>query len=453
MADRADVVVVGAGFAGLTAARELHRRGHEVVVLEARRRVGGRTRTDVVAGHPVDLGGQWLGPGQDRIEALVRELGFDTVAQRTDGDAVLMRDEVAVQRAPGEAALALPESSLTSYLEMQAALDAVAETVPLGRPWEAPAARELDAMTFASWMASVTDDTEALRLMELGIHAVFAADPAALSALHVAHYVRSGGGWESLVGTEGGAQQDRVVGGMQPVAEALAAQLGGLVRLDHPVRDISHSSDGVTASGPWGSVAAHRAVVAVPPTLAGRIDYDPPLPGDRDQLTQRMPAGSVIKVQVLYDRAWWTGEGLNGQLLSLTGPIGVTFDGSPPSGEPGVITLFLEAHHAVRAGALDPAERRKLVLEHLAAGLGPEAARPLAYAELDWSEEPWTRGCYGAHTPPGVLTEYGKALARPVGRIHWAGTETADVWSGYIDGAIRSGERVAAEVAEALGAT
>jgi monoamine oxidase len=306
-------------------------------------------------------------------------------------------------------------------------------------------------MTFASWMASVSEDTEALQLLELGVHAVFAADPAALSALHVAHYVRSGGGWASLTDTEGGAQQDRVLGGMQPVARALADRLGDRVRLDHPVRSVRHDGDGVVVSGPWGEVAARRAVVAIPPTLAGRIDYDPPLPGHRDQLTQRMPAGSVIKVQVLYDRAFWKDEGLNGQLLGLSSPIGITFDGSPPGGEPGVITLFIEAHHAVRAAAMDPGERRRMVLDHLASGFGSRAAEPLAFAELDWSEERWTRGCYGAHTPPGVLTEYGPALARPVGSIHWAGTETADVWSGYIDGAIRSGERVAIEVAAALG--
>jgi monoamine oxidase len=450
MADRVDVVVVGAGFAGLTAARELVGLGHEVVVLEARDRVGGRTRTDVVAGHPVDLGGQWIGPGQDRIATLVDELGFETVAQYTDGDAVLMLEGGGLERSPGEAAYALSEVTLTNYLRAQSALDALAETIPLGRPWEADGARELDAMTFASWMASVIDDAEALQLLELGVHAVFAADPAALSALHVAHYVRSAGGWASLTDTEGGAQQDRIVGGMQPVARALADQLGDRVRLDHPVHSLRHGDAGAVATGPWGEVAARRAIVAVPPTLAGRISYDPPLPGDRDQLTQRMPAGSVIKVQVLYERAWWRDEGLNGQLLALRSPIGVTFDASPPDREPGVITVFIEAHHAVRAAALAPDDRRRLVLDHLAVGLGGRAAEPLAYAELDWSEEPWTRGCYGAHTPPGVLTELGPALARPIGTLHWAGTETSDVWSGYIDGAIRSGERAAAEVAAAL---
>jgi monoamine oxidase len=449
MTEPLDVVVVGAGFAGLTAARELVGLGRSVVVLEARDRVGGRTRTDVVAGHPVDLGGQWIGPGQDRIAGLVAELGFETVTQYTDGDAVLLQDGTTT-RSPGEAAYALPPMTLEAYLRVQGELDATAESIPLDAPWDAPGAEELDAMTFASWMASLTDDTGALQLMELGVHAVFAADPSALSALHVLHYVHSAGGWASLTDTEGGAQQDRIVGGMQPVAVALAAELGDRVRLDSSVDAIVHGPDGVTVSGAWGEVRASRAVVAVPPTLAGRIRYDPPMPADRDQLTQRMPAGSVTKVQVVYERAWWIDEGLNGQVLSPDGAVGVTFDASPPGGAPGVITLFIEAHHAVRARAMGADARRSLVLDHLTAGLGQRAADPVAYAELDWSGEPWTRGCYGAHTPPGVLTVFGPALREPVGPIHWAGTETAEVWTGYIDGAIRSGERAAADVDASL---
>jgi monoamine oxidase len=442
-----DVVVIGAGFAGLSAARHLVDAGQDVAVLEARDRVGGRTLTQEVAGHPVDLGGQWLGPGQDRIAALVEELGFATVAQRTDGDAVLL-DERGATRAAGEAAFALPGGTLGAYLEVQAALDAVAETIPTDAPWSAPDAAALDAVTFATWMEARTDDPAARQLIELVVHAVFAADPGAISALHVAFYVASAGGWSKLVDSDGGAQQDRVVGGMQPVVAALAGRLGDRVRLGHPVAELVHDGpgDGVVARGPWGEVRARRAIVAVPQALASRIAYDPPLPADRDQLTQRMPAGSVIKVQVVYDRPWWLDDGLNGQVLTLGGAVGVTFDGSPADDGPGVVTCFLEGRHAVAARAMADDERRGLVLDHLVAGLGPAAAEPVGYAELDWSAEPWTRGCYGAHLPPGAWTTLGHVLRTPVGRIHWAGTETAEAWMGYIDGAIRSGERAAAEV-------
>lgn len=453
-AAQVEVVVVGAGFAGLTAARVLADAGRDVVVLEARDRVGGRTRTDEVAGIPLDLGGQWLGPGQDRLVALVADLGFATVAQHTAGDALLL-DDRGLTPAPTEAALALPPETLGAYLGVQAALDDLAATVPLDAPWSAPAAEELDAMTFSTWVAERTDDARARRLFDLSVQAVFAAGPGAISALHVAFYVASAGGWSRLVDTEGGAQQDRVVGGMQPVAAALAARLGARVRLEHPVDHLLHDDEGnldggVVASGPWGGLRAERCIVAVPPTLAGRITYDPPLPAGRDQLTQRMPAGSVIKVQVVYPNPFWLAEGRNGQVLALDAPVGVTFDGSPlGTAGPGVITLFFEGRHADLARTMAAEDRRRLVLDHLAACLGPAAALPVGYAELDWSQEPWTRGCYGAHLPPGAWTSAGPALRAPVGRIHWAGTETADVWMGYIEGAIRSGERAAAEVLHA----
>jgi monoamine oxidase len=194
------------------------------------------------------------------------------------------------------------------------------------------------------------------------------------------------------------------------------------------------------------SVTAARVIVAVPPTLAGRITYDPPLPAVRDQLTQRVPAGSVIKCHAVYDTPFWREAGLTGQATGDRGPVKVVFDNSPPAGSPGVLLAFLEGKAARRLNRVGPAERRDAVLGSLVDFFGPHAAKPVEYVELDWSEEEWTRGCYGAHFPPGVWTQYGPALRAPVGRIHWAGAETATVWSGYMDGAVQSGERAAAEV-------
>jgi len=193
-------------------------------------------------------------------------------------------------------------------------------------------------------------------------------------------------------------------------------------------------------------------VVAVPPTLAGRIEYDPPLPARRDQLVQHMPQGSVIKFHVLYDGPWWRDEGLSGTVLCPDEPIGVTFDCTPPAGAPGLITGFFEGPAAVDAGVRTAADRCAVVVDVLTRTLGPRADDVLGYVDRDWSAEPFTRGCYGAHLPPGAWTVYGPALRDPVGRIHWAGTETAERWTGYIDGAIDSGQRVAAEILDALGA-
>lgn len=447
--EQLDVVVVGAGFAGLTAARALAEAGRSVVVLEARDRVGGRTCTEEHDGTWIDLGGQWIGPGQDRIAALTTELGFETYPQTEDGDDVLL-DAAGARRLPTVAS-GFADDELVAYVDLVGELEAIAERVPLDAPWTAPDAEAWDAMSLAQWMREKGVPDPVAGLFEVGVQAVFAASSTQLSLLHAAHYLHSAGGWSKLTDSEGGAQQDRIHGGVQPVAEALADRLAeGTVRLSHPVTSIAQGADGVRveAIGPEGPVAleAARVVVAVPPTLAGRIDYDPPLDAQRDQLVQHMPQGSVIKFHVLYDEPWWRDEGLSGMVLAPGEPIGVTFDCTPPAGSPGLISGFFEGPSAVAAGGRTPDERRQIVLGVLARAWGERARDVAGYVDRDWSAEPFTRGCYGAHLPPGAWTVYGPALRRPVGRIHWAGTETAERWTGYIDGAIDSGQRVAAEV-------
>ena len=450
--ERIDAVVVGAGFAGLTAARAIHRAGRSVAVLEARDRVGGRTCTEQHHGTWIDLGGQWIGPGQDRIAALVAELGFDTYPQPEQGDDVVL-DRTGVARRVPDVALAFGDDELGAYLELVGALEAIAEQVPLDAPWRAPEAAAWDASSLREWVRSRAVPSTVAGLFEVGVQAVFAASTAQLSLLHAAHYVHSAGGWSRLTDSEGGAQQDRIVGGVQPVAERLAGLLPeGALRLSSPVTRITQGADRVVAEPAGASaVRAGRAVVALPPTLAGRITYDPPLPAQRDQLFQHMPQGSVVKFHVLYEAPWWRAEGLSGLVLCPGEPIGVTFDCTPPAGAPGIITGFFEGPAAVAAGQRSPGERRSTVVDVLARALGERARDVLDYVDRDWSAEPFTRGCYGAHLPPGAWTVYGPALRAPHGRVHWAGTETAERWTGYIDGAIDSGERAAAEVLAALG--
>jgi len=447
--ERVAVVVVGAGFAGLTAARALHEAGRSVVVLEARERVGGRTCTEEHHGTWIDLGGQWIGPGQDRIAALVAELGFGTYPQRERGDDVVL-DDGAARRVPN-VALAFTDDELGAYLELVGTLEAIADQVPLDAPWRAAEAAAWDATSLRAWVCARGVPSRVTGLFEVGVQAVFAASTAQLSLLHAAHYVHAAGGWSNLTDSEGGAQQDRIEGGVQPVAERLAGRLPeGALQLSSPVGRIVQDDHGVVVEAPGTAVRAARAVVALPPTLAGRIDYAPPLPPRRDQLVQHMPQGSVIKFHALYDGPWWRAEGLSGTILCPDEPIGVTFDCTPPAGTPGLLTGFFEGPAAVAAGVRTTDERRDVVVDVLARTLGERARDVLGYVDRDWSAEPFTRGCYGAHLPPGAWTVYGPALREPVGRIHWAGTETAERWTGYIDGAIDSGQRVAAEVLDAL---
>jgi monoamine oxidase len=447
--ERVDVVVVGAGFAGLTAARALHEAGRSVVVLEARDRVGGRTCTETHHDTWIDLGGQWIGPGQDRIAELLAELGFNTYPQSEQGDDVVLDgDKTQLVRNLG---LAFGEDELVGFLELVGDLEAMAQQVPLDAPWRAPEAAAWDTVSLRDWVAARGVAARVTEMFEVTIQAVFAASSAQLSLLHAAHYVHSAGGWSKLTDMEGGAQQDRIEGGVQPVAEGLAGLLpAGAVRLSSPVLHILQHDEGVEVEAAGTVLGAHRVVVALPPTLAGRISYDPPLPARRDQLVQNMPQGSVIKFHVLYDTPWWRDEGLSGTVVSPDGPIGVAFDGTPPAGTPGIVTGFFEGPAAVDASTKTSEERRSMVVDLLARTLGDRAHDTLGYIDRDWSAEPFTRGCYSAHMPPGAWTVYGPALRQPVGRIHWAGTETAERWTGYIDGAIESGQRAAAEVVSAL---
>ncbi len=461
----ADVAIVGAGLAGLVAARRIVAAGAQALVIQARTRVGGRLLNEEIGdGKVVEVGGQWIGPTQDRIAALAAELGVATFPTYDQGRHLLeMAGRLTSYEGPltdarlglvRDLARAVSPLALADFEGARARLDRMARQVPLEEPWMAPRAASWDRQTFATWVRRNTRTAAARSLFELATEAVWAAEPGDVSLLHVLFYTRSGSGFNSLVGTGGGAQQDRFHGGSQRLALLMAEQLGSeRLRLGAPVRRIEHGEAGVLlhADGPDGElgglvVRARRAIVAIPPTLAGRVAYDPPLPAQRDQLTQRMPQGTVIKTMAIYERPFWREEGLSGQATSDAGPARVVFDNSPPDGSPGVLLGFLEGRLARQWGARPASERRQAVLTGHARLFGERAAQPQRYVERVWAEEEWTRGCYGCLMTTGGWTEYGRALRAPVGRLHWAGAETATVWNGYMDGAIQSGERAAAEV-------
>ena len=441
-------MIVGAGLAGLRAADLLRAQGLDVRVLEARDRVGGRTWTTELAGAPVELGAQWVGPGQPRILALLDQLGLATHDVAWQGKKVV---EVGgkVRTYSGT----VPPLSPLALAGLQGALwamDRLARTIDPGAPWDAARAAELDGRTLESWKRRHLPPGPSRAVFDAAIRVVFGAEPGELSLLWAAHYVAGGGGMEPLVEIRGGAQERRISGGTQGLARALAARLGDAVRLDSPVSAVTQDVAGVTVSGPRGSARARRVVLALPPHLCARIAFQPLLPPARDALTQRFGMGQTIKVQVRYERAFWRDRGLSGEAVSADGPLSVVIDGSGPDGAAPALSAFLVAGPGRAASEWSPSQRRDQVLAALARVFGDEAREPVGYADLDWAAEAWTRGCPTGSAAPGALSRLGPWLRAPAGRVHWAGTETARQWAGFMEGALESAERVAAEVAAAL---
>lgn len=449
--ERADVAIVGAGLSGLTAARDLLAHGLSVVVLEARNRVGGRTVSHSFSnGVVAELGGEFVGPTQDRVLALTEELELELFPTYDEGVGLAFVNEE-LKRLEDES-LGLPEGAPEEVARVHEVLDNMARTVPLEAPWTAAEADRWDRQTFESWIEQNVSTPEATDYLRRVVEALLAVEPWEVSTLHLLFYIHSGGLLDRLLSTANGAQESRIVGGSQLIAERLANRLGDAIRLGAPVREIALSADRVETTAGDGRILSERVVVSVPPTLAGRIRYVPTLPRLRDQLTQKMPMGYVVKCMALYPEPFWRAEGLSGFAVnSTTFPAGVVFDSSPPDASCGVLLCFVEGRHGRLLGRLPSEERRATVIAELERFFGPKAATPIDYIDLDWSAEEWTRGGYGAHLAPGVWTQYGDALRAPCDPIHWAGTETSAVWTGYMDGAVRAGERAAREVIDALG--
>ena len=441
-----DAVVVGAGLAGLTAARKLEAAGASVTVIEAQNRVGGRTMSGRVARTTLEMGGQWIGPNQRRIIALASELGVETFRTHLPGRTVFYEGE---RRSEYEEDDEIPFADPTSLGEVQGAFRALGElarSVPADAPWKARDAAELDGQTLQTWKLGHTQNSGARFYFDLAVESLYACEPRDVSLLGVLSDIASSGSFGGLFEIEASAEEYRFFGGAEEVSVRLARGLEGRVALDSPVRRIVREKDSVLVESDRASVRAGAVIVAVPPALRGRIEYVPALPPVHDGLSQRMPMGAVIKCHAVYDAPFWREAGLNGRAESDTGPCKVTCDNSSPGSEAGVLTGFILGADAREWGRRGPEERERAVLECFARYFGEKARSPLAYVETDWGAEIYSRGGYAGVPVPGMILDHGPALAEPVGRIYWAGAETASEWNGYMDGAVESGERVAHEV-------
>ncbi|MFL6173885.1 MAG: flavin monoamine oxidase family protein [Marmoricola sp.] len=449
---RVDVVVVGGGLSGLVAARQVARQGRSVLVVEARDRVGGRLLNHhLESGSVIEAGGAFVGPTQDHIKALAGELGVATFPEYIQGKNVYIsgqgKRQLYTGTVPPDPLVLLDAAILLKQL------DKFAAEVPVDAPWTHPKAAEWDSMTLGDYIRkNALNKAGILNLIQAWTQPGFGADPDQLSLLFVIHYLACSGNeatkgtFELNANTKGGAQESRFVGGSQLVPLKLAEKLGSRVALNAAVHRIDQGSTQAIVKTSRGDVRCKQVIVACPPPLVLDIDWFPQLPAQRHALLTHMKMGKLMKCDAVYSTPFWRADGLSGSGVADSGATRTVFDNSPKDARVGVLLSFVGGATWQKYGTLPAAERRRAVLDGFAQMFGPKALKPIEYTEHNWPHEMWTRGAPVAIMAPGTMTAFGPAIRRPFGRVHWAGTETSTYWTGYMDGAVRAGERAAGEV-------
>ncbi|WP_417234226.1 flavin monoamine oxidase family protein [Arthrobacter sp.] len=444
-----DVVIIGAGPSGLTAAHALQQAGRTVAVLEARNRVGGRTWTDEVEGATLELGGQWISPDQTGLYELIGELGIDTYPRYREGAGVFIAADGTRTEYTGDDFPIGPEA-IEQTNRLIAEMDRLAAEIDPDRPWEHPRARELDTISFHHWLRGQSDNEEACTNIGLFIAGGMLTKPAhAFSALQALLMAASAGSFSNLV-DEDFILDRRIVGTMQGVSKALAERLGDAVHLENPVLRLQWHDGGVTAHGSTVTVNAKRAILAVPPNLYSRISYDPPMPRRQHVTHQHQSMGLVIKVHAVYPTPFWRDKGLSGTGFSPSRNVQEVYDNTMLDDPRGTLVGFVSDEKADALYALGDKARREAILADLAAFLGDEALEPEVYFESDFGAEEWTRGAYATSYDLGGLHRFGPEQHEPVGPIYFSSSDLAGEGYQHVDGAVRMGKRTAARVDAAL---
>lgn len=440
-----DIVIIGAGYAGIAAAKKLYAAGKKFIVVEARDRIGGRTLTEKVAsGATLEMGAKWIGPTQYKVWEWVKETQTETYDTFDEGKNILsFRQKISTYTG------VIPKIDPLSLIDLGLAISKInklANQIPIENPWLHPKAKEYDSMTLSTWMQKNIKTYKARHIFDIGIQTVFAAESSEVSLLHALFYFHSGDNMDTLISIKNGAQQTILRGGTQGLIKKIAAPFQEHIQLNEPLRKVEQNENGVIVHTDNLEIEARKCIMAIPPVMINAVQFSPILPQQKAQLYQRVPMGAAMKVYTIYKTPFWRKKGYSGQIVSDEFPVKVTFDVGHGDDELGILLTFVEGNDARNFIDMPETERKRLILEKLTRFLGEEAANPIQYLDKCWTEEEWTRGCYVGLMAPNTMTQFGRFLRTPFQNIHFAGTETAEKWNGYLDGAIESGYRAAGEV-------
>lgn len=397
-----------------------------------------------------DLGAGYIGPTQDMVKHLASELGLELCDVYADGQTIMNYKSIWATFS----GILPPYWNPLKLLDLNnviRTIDKMASQVPRNSPWMAQKAVEWDRMTVKEFINKLCWTNAASDILVF-VRSVLTSEPHEISLLYFLWFVHCGGGVMRLASVKDGAQEQKVVGGTQQLSEGMVKHLKGRVHLSSPVVSVEQSKDKVLVKDINGQQYQGKYVVSsVPPALLNRITFSPPLPDLKLQLIQRMPMGSIIKTFMFYDRAFWREKQLSGMIMSDFGPVTFCVDDTKPDGSHPCIMGFVLSNKARDLVEMSETERKSVLCQYYAKAFKMDAfMQPSDYIEKNWMEEEFSGGCYLSVMPPGVLTKFGRMLRKPVGHVHFAGTETATEWMGYMDGALQSGDRAAKEILDKL---
>ncbi|MBW4553104.1 MAG: FAD-dependent oxidoreductase [Aphanocapsa sp. GSE-SYN-MK-11-07L] len=438
-----DAAIIGAGISGLSAAWQLQKLGiKSFVVLEARSRVGGRTFSELIGTDTyVEQGGTWAGLSHREFLALASELGIATKPGQRAGDFLFkIGDRWTTLEAPDAFS---SNAARQDFEQVLSRFETLRRSLPQAAPWSAEDAEGLDALTMQDWIEQNTTTMEG-RAWFTGItRQTISGDLRQVSLLWMLHFFNTTG--DVFLGLNVDAEGIRFVGGSQQLSLKLAERLGNQIWLDAPVRQIAgYDSSQVQIMSDRGTVRAKTAIVAMMPKDVKSIEFQPLLPILHRQLIDEWRTMSWAKFYAFYEKPFWQSQTTGSHFLDETTRFDV-YDVSPDDGSQGILVGLLSPDYA----SLSAPERKACCLNFLAEICGDAARRPQNFVEFDWNRQAWTGGCITA-LPLGVFSKIGSALNQPVGCVYWAGTERSLVWTNYIEGAIRSGQQAADQIAAQL---